>query len=85
MAHHPSEWEDTYFLRAVEAAASETFRTCARRALPEVYLTLAAELERRGIVPEPEAVFDGAWLISRGRKPAVLRPHPGDPGEVPSH
>jgi hypothetical protein len=34
---------------------------------------LAEELRRRGIEPEPESVFEGALLISRGMKPAVLR------------
>jgi hypothetical protein len=34
---------------------------------------LAAELKQRGIYPDPAAVLQAAMLISRGKKPAVLR------------
>lgn len=71
-----SAWERHYD-SAVRAAAEHTFRTCANQGIQRVYLVLAEELRRRGIDPEPDAVFEGARLISSGRKPAVLtRPLP---------
>lgn len=74
MTHRANEpGREPGFDRLVRAAAEETFRTSAHKPLREVYLVLARELQRRGIEPEPDAVFDGAWLISRGRRPAVLR------------
>jgi hypothetical protein len=69
-AHDHSD--DATYVRLVRAAVEATVRTSAGQALPEVYLVLASELQRRGIEPEPDAVYDGAWLISHGRRPAVL-------------
>jgi hypothetical protein len=63
---------DAHYVRAVRAATEATFRACVNKEVPDVYLALAGELRRRGIEPEPEAVYDGAVLISRGRRPAVL-------------
>jgi hypothetical protein len=73
MTHRAYEeaW-DAHYVRAVRAAAESAFRSCAHRDVSEVYLALAGELTRRGIEPDPEAVYDGALLISRGKKPAVL-------------
>ncbi len=68
---YQDQW-DAYFDKAVYAAADHAYRTCAFQEPHKVYLVLAEELRRRGIDPDPEAVFEGARLISQGRKPAVL-------------
>jgi hypothetical protein len=65
------EW-DQHYVTSVRNAAEKTFETAAGSPLQEVFLVLTEELRRRGVEPEPGAVFDGALLISRGRKPAVL-------------
>lgn len=72
-----SEFErarDRYFLRSVRAAVEETYWSAAWRPAAQVRPVLAAALERRGIDPDAEAVQRGADVISRGRRPAVLRP-----------
>jgi hypothetical protein len=65
------EW-DHHYVTSVRNAAQTAFETAAGAPLPEVFLRLTEELRRRGVEPEPSAVFDGALLISQGRKPAVL-------------
>ena len=62
-----------HFEASVRAAAQRTFEQAACLAPEEVYGVLAEELRRRAVDPEPEAVFEGALLISQGRRPAVLR------------
>lgn len=69
------EW-DRHFVRSVRKATQRTYELAAWRPPHEVYGVLAEELRRRGIDPDPEAVFEGARLISRGRRPAVLRAGP---------
>jgi hypothetical protein len=72
-----SEFErarEHYFLRSVRAAVEETYWSSAWRPAEEVRPVLAAALERRGIDPDAEAVQRGADVISRGRRPAALRP-----------
>lgn len=64
---------DPRFVPAVREAASITYSSCAGQPTHEVYVVLAEELRRRGIYPDPESVLEAAKLISRGRKPAVLR------------
>lgn len=64
---------ERYFLRSVRDAAEETYWSAAWRPAAEVRPVLAGALERRGIDPDDEAVQRGADLISRGRKPLVLR------------
>jgi hypothetical protein len=71
-----SEFEharDRFFQRSVRAAVEETYWSSAWRPAAEVRPVLAAALERRGIDPEAEAVQRGADVISRGRRPSVLR------------
>ena len=65
------EW-DRHYVMAVRHAAQRAYDRAAWLPVHEVYLVLAQELLSRGITPEPDAVFDGARLISRGRKPRVL-------------
>jgi hypothetical protein len=65
------EW-DRHYVASVRNAAQTTFDTAAGSPLQEVFLVLTDELRRRGIEPDPEAVFDGALLISRRIRPAVL-------------
>lgn len=69
------EWE-RHYVASVRMAAQRTFDIAAWRPPHEVYAILTEELRRHGVEPEPDAVFEGALLISQGRKPAVLR----DPG-----
>ena len=69
------EW-DRHFRISVRNAVQRTFDHAAFMPVEQVYLVLAEELSSRGVDPEPEAVFNGALLISRGRRPAVL----GDSG-----
>jgi hypothetical protein len=66
-----SDW-DAHYVNAVRGAVEHTFRTCSHKEPREAYLVLAWELQRRGIEPEPSAVYDGALLISRGKMPAIL-------------
>jgi len=71
-----SEFErarDRFFLRSVRAAVEEAYWSTAWRPVAEVRPVLARALERRGIDPDAEAVQRGADVISRGRRPAVLR------------
>lgn len=67
-----AEWE-RHYVASVRKAAQRTFDIAAWRPPHEVYAILTEELIRHGVEPEPEAVFEGAMLISKGRKPAVLR------------
>lgn len=62
-----------YFLRSVRAAAEEAYWAAAWRPAAEAESALTRALDRRGIDPDPEAVRVGAALISRGRKPLILR------------
>ncbi|MGH3330939.1 MAG: hypothetical protein ACRDPJ_06475 [Nocardioidaceae bacterium] len=64
---------DPGFVQAVREAASVAYSTAAGQPTHEVYVLLASELKQRGIYPDPEAVLEAAMLISRGKKPAVLR------------
>jgi hypothetical protein len=57
----------------VRAAVEEAYWSGAWRPAAEVRPVLVAALERRGIDPDLEAVQRGADLISRGRKPSILR------------
>ena len=61
------------YVASVRRAVEETFDAAAYRPVEETYGVLVRELRRRGVEPDPAAVYDGALLISRGRKPAVLR------------
>lgn len=65
------EWDRRY-LQSVRRATQRTFDLAAWQSPQEVYGVLTEELRRRGIDPEPDAVFEGAMLISRGIRPAVL-------------
>ena len=78
MPQHLSESEfqrasERYYLRSVRAAVEETYWQSAWRPTAEVRPLLVQALERRGIDPDLEAVQRGAELISRGRKPSILR------------
>lgn len=64
---------DTSFERFVRDAASVAYSTGVGQPTHEIYVVLASELKKRGIYPDPEAVLEAAMLISRGKKPAVLR------------
>lgn len=64
---------DHHYVVSVRKATQRAYDRAARQAPEEVYGVLAEELRRRGVEPEPDAVYDGAMLISRGKKPAVLR------------
>lgn len=66
------QW-DRHFVGSVRDAAQRAFEVGSGRPAHEVYGVLSEELRRRGIEPEPDAVFEGAMLISRGHKPPVLR------------
>ncbi|MPZ60229.1 MAG: hypothetical protein GEU93_02800 [Propionibacteriales bacterium] len=70
------EW-DYLYLRSVHAAASAAFERAVWKSEDEAYVALATELRNRGIEPEPDALLAGAALISRGEKPAILRPAVG--------
>jgi hypothetical protein len=67
-----ARWEEHYE-RAVRAATQAAYSQKAGYPLDQVYMALADELRQRGIEPEPDAVFEGARLISAHRKPRVLR------------
>jgi hypothetical protein len=78
MPQHLSESEfqrasERFYLRSVRAAVEETYWQSAWRPAAEVRRVVVTALERRGIAPDLEAVQRGAELISRGRKPSVLR------------
>lgn len=64
---------DPSFVRLVREAASVAYSTALGQPTHEVYVVLAAELKKRRIYPDPPAVLEAAMLISRGKKPAVLR------------
>lgn len=64
---------DPQFVELVREAASVAYSTTAGQPTHEVYVVLASALKQRGIYPDPEAVLQASMLISRGRKPAVLR------------
>lgn len=66
------QW-DRHYVASVRTAVQRTFDIAAWRPAHEVYVVLSEELRRRGIEPEPDAVFEGARLISQGRRPAVLQ------------
>ena len=66
------QW-DRHFVGSVRDAAQRAFEVGSGRPAHEVYGVLSEELRRRGIEPEPDAVFEGAMLISSGRKPPVVR------------
>jgi len=67
-----AEWE-RHYVASVRKAVQRTYDIAAWLPPHEVYAILSDELRRHGVEPEPDAVFEGAMLISRGRKPAVLR------------
>ncbi len=64
---------DPCFVELVRQAASVAYSTAVGQPTHEVYVVLASELKQRGIYPDPGAVLQAALLISRGKKPAVLR------------
>lgn len=66
-----NEW-DRHYVASVGKAIERAFELAAWHSPQEVYSVLAEELRRRGIDPDPEAELEGAVLISRGRRPAVL-------------
>jgi hypothetical protein len=66
------EW-GRHYVESVRRATQRAYDGAAWQSPQEVYSVLAEELRGRGIEPEPDAVFEGAMLISRGVKPAVLR------------
>jgi hypothetical protein len=66
------EWDRNY-LGSVRRATQRAYDLAAWQEPQVVYCVLAEELRRRGIDPDPDAVFEGAMLISRGRKPAALQ------------
>lgn len=63
------------FVASVRRAAQRTFHQAAHLPADQVYAILATELRRRGIEPDSDAVYEGALLISGGKKPPVLRSH----------
>ena len=65
------EWHERY-VESVRAAASVTYERTAGGSTHEAYMMLAGELQRRGIEPDPEAVYEAAVLISQRRLPAIL-------------
>lgn len=65
------EW-DRHFVASVRRAVERTYELAVGLPPEVAYGILTEELRRRGIDPEPDAVFDGALLISRGERPAVL-------------
>jgi hypothetical protein len=67
-----AEW-NRLFVQSVRNATQRAFERAAYLPAHEAFVVLAEELTARGIEPEPAAVYEGAPLISRGRKPAVLR------------
>jgi hypothetical protein len=69
------EW-GRHYVESVRRATQRAYDVAAWRSPEEVFSVLAEELRRRGIEPDPEAVFHSALLISRGMKPAVLRTAP---------
>lgn len=64
--------QDRQYVESVRRAAQRAFDTAAYLAAEDVYRVLTTQLRLRGIEPDPDAVYEGAMLISRGRKPAVL-------------
>ncbi|HEX6486242.1 MAG TPA: hypothetical protein VF012_05995 [Nocardioidaceae bacterium] len=71
--HRTMDESDPRFVDVVREAASVAYSTASGQPTHEVYVILAAELKQRGIYPDPSAVLQAAMLISRGKKPAVLR------------
>lgn len=67
-----AEWE-RHYVASVRKATQRTYDIAAWLPPHQVYAILCEELLQHGIDPEPDAVFEGAMLISQGRKPAVLR------------
>jgi hypothetical protein len=61
------------FRLSVRAATQVAFDRAAWQPPENVYAVLATQLRQRGIDPEPDAIYSGATLISRGVKPAILR------------
>jgi hypothetical protein len=61
------------FRLSVRAATQVAFDQAAWQPPENVYALLATQLRQRGIDPEPDAIYTGATLISRGVKPAILR------------
>lgn len=68
--HRASE---QWYEYSVRQAAEEAYREAAWRSEHEAYAVLATALQRHGIDPDPDAVRAGAALISRGRRPSVMR------------
>ena len=66
-----AEWE-RHYVASVRKATQRAYDLAAWLPPHEVYTILSEELRQHGVEPEPEAVFEGAMLISQGRKPAVL-------------
>jgi thiamine pyrophosphate-dependent acetolactate synthase large subunit-like protein len=64
---------ERYYLRSARAAVEHAYWAAAWRPVGEVRAVLSRSLERRGVDPDPEAVQRAAELISRGRKPLILR------------
>ena len=70
------EWE-RHYVRSVYAATVATFERRAGDTPEMAYVTLAIELRERGIEVDRAAVYAAAMLISRGKKPAILKQEPG--------
>lgn len=70
------EWEYQY-LQSVYAATAAAYERAAYQRADLAYLALATELRQRGVHPDPDAVFSGATLISRGEQPPILKPGKG--------
>lgn len=69
--------QEYHYLRSVRDAAAAAWEQTAGRRADEAYVALATELLRRGIEPDPGAVYAGASLISSGKQPPILRPGGG--------
>jgi hypothetical protein len=70
------EWDHQY-LRSVYAATLAAYERTAGGTPETAYVTLAVELQERGIEPDREAIYEAALLISRGEQPPILRPGTG--------
>jgi hypothetical protein len=70
------EWEYQY-LQSVYVATAAAYERAAYQPADVAYVALASELRKRGVHPDPDAVFSGAALISRGEQPPILRPGRG--------
>jgi hypothetical protein len=68
--------QDRDFHRAVRAATAVAYARAAWQPPEYAYVILATQLRNRGIHPDPDAVYAGAELISKGIPPPVIRTDP---------